>query len=342
MIGPRVWLGLSVLALSVSGQTVISTHSGIVYFFEGSVYLGGERLEQKFGKFPDIGEGRELRTEQGRAEVLLTPGVFLRIGDTSSIKMISERLDDTRVELLSGSAILEVNESTPNTQVTLIYKQWQVKAPKQGVYRIDADPAQLHVYRGEADVTSEAKADPVVVKDGEKLALAQVLVPEQTTSLEPDNLKSWAMNRSQEVSADNQIASEIQDDPAQMDPLDPALAGYTYFPMTGVPSLGITNPYGVSFWSPYQASLASMYFSPYLYGIYPGWPSTYMIYRPTILPYRGIGGIGSTRIGSTGIGVRPGGMIGTPRIPNIPRTPTIVRPTVVRPTVAAPRAVGHR
>jgi hypothetical protein len=334
MVRPRASVfGLSLwtfAAFSVSGQTVISTHSGVLYFFEGSVYLGGDRLEQKFGRFPDIGEGRELRTEQGRAEVLLTPGVVLRIGDQSSIRMVSERLEDTRVELLSGSAIMEVNENTaPNTAVTLIYKQWQVRAPQRGVYRVDANPATLRVYRGQAEVSADGKSDKTLVKDGESVPLSPVLVPEQTTTLEPDNFKSWAMNRSQEVSADNAIAEEIRDDPAQMDPLDPALAGFTYFPMTGVPSLGIINPYGVSFWSPYQASLNSMYFSPYMYGLYPGWPSTFMIYRPMIQPWHGIG-IGTTPL-------RPG-------ISTIPRVPITTRPGGVtgRPAVVAPRPVVVR
>jgi hypothetical protein len=71
-IAASLWVVLAV-SFPASGQSVISTHSGLVYFFEGSVLLGDQPLEQKFGKFPDIGEGRELRTEQGRAEVLLTP-----------------------------------------------------------------------------------------------------------------------------------------------------------------------------------------------------------------------------------------------------------------------------
>src|SRR5580692_8267320 len=106
MLRPRVPLLFPVLALAgwgpVSAQTVISTHSGVLYFFEGTVTLAGERLEQKFGRFPDLGEGRELRTGQGRAEVLLTPGVFLRIGENSAIRMLSDQLADTRVELLDG------------------------------------------------------------------------------------------------------------------------------------------------------------------------------------------------------------------------------------------------
>jgi hypothetical protein len=96
--------------IPVLAQSVISTHSGLVYFFEGSVYIESQRLEQKFGRFPDIGQGRELRTERGRAEVLLTPGVILRIGKSSAIRMRSILFSDTCVELLGGSSILEANE----------------------------------------------------------------------------------------------------------------------------------------------------------------------------------------------------------------------------------------
>ena len=44
------------------------------------------------------------------AEILLTPGVFLRVAENSSIKMISSRLIDTRVDLLSGSILIECAE----------------------------------------------------------------------------------------------------------------------------------------------------------------------------------------------------------------------------------------
>jgi hypothetical protein len=330
MIRPRSALPFCVLMfaawLPAPGQAVISTHSGTLYFFEGSVSLGGQPLEQKFGKFPDLGEGRELRTGQGRAEVLLTPGVILRIADNSGIRMVAQQFTDTRVELLCGSAILEVSQTAPDTAVTLIYKQWQVRAPQTGVYRIDADPAQLRVYRGQAEVSISGKTETMVVKDGENLPLAAVLVPEQTTSFPADGFKTWAMNRSQEVSADNAIASGIVDDPSQMTGSIDSLAGFNYFPMTGIPSLGIVNPYGVSFWSPYQSTLNSMYYPSYLYTpMYLGWPSGAVIYpRPAVFPLR---------IGTTGL--RPG--VIAPRPPLIAPRPAVVRPIALPPHVVVGR-----
>jgi hypothetical protein len=335
MSRPRIAFGLPVLAIaaccSVSAQTVISTHSGVLYFFEGNVFLDGQRLEQKFGKFPDIGEGRSLRTEAGRAEVLLTPGVMLRIGDNSSIRMVSDKLSDTRVELLTGSAIVEVNQNNPDTSVALLFKDWQVRAPEDGVYRLDSNPAEVHVYKGQAEVSTGGK-DPVTVKSNENLPLAAVLVPEPGQITPGDNFKTWAMNRSQAVSADNAIAGEIVDDPSQMNSTAGFDAsGYTYFPMTGVPSLGITNPYGVSFWSPYQASLNAMYFPSYLYTpYYIGWPSGVIIYPRSILPGRI--GIGT----GTGIGLRPG-QIPRTLLPGSPRT--ISSPRAVPSYRPAPTAV---
>ncbi len=265
----------STAGIPASGQSVISTHSGLIYFFVGNVFLGDERLEQKFGRFPDMGEGRELRTGLGRAEVLLTPGTFLRLDENSSIRLLSSEFADTRVELLGGSAILEVTEKPADASVKLIYKNWQVRVPREGTYRIDAAPTRVRAYKGEVKVATEGRADTVTVREGEDLPLAEVLVPEQATNVGTDDFKLWAMSRSQAISADNTISAGIVDDPRRVDGSGlESGGGYTYFPMTGIPSLDIGAPYGLSFWSPYQAMLSSIYFPTYLLyrPLYGGWP----------------------------------------------------------------------
>ena len=85
---------VAVLALPADGQSVISTHSGTVHFFEGAVYLGDQPLESHPGRFSSIPQGGELRTAAGRAEVLLTPGVFVRVGEQSKIRMVGNKLSD--------------------------------------------------------------------------------------------------------------------------------------------------------------------------------------------------------------------------------------------------------
>jgi len=298
-------LSLRALALALcslaSAQSVVATHSGVVYFFDGSVFIGDQPLEQKFGKFPDIGEGGQLRTERGRAEVLLTPGVFLRLDENSAIRMLSEQLSDTRVELVAGSAIVEAREIAADTAVTMIYKNWQVRIPREAVYRMDSQPPQLVVYKGEIQVSADDGAETVAVHEGDTLPLSGVLVSEPSAATDSDGFKTWAMSRSQAIAADNEIAANIVDDPSQVDMPDLAVGGFSYFPLTGIPALGITNPYGLSFWGPYQSAWSTMYNPTFLYGpLYRGWPTGTFYFssyysRPVSFP---------TRIGT---GVRPGG-----------------------------------
>src|SRR5579862_1047076 len=101
LTGSAVLVGLS--SFAALAQSVISAKSGLIHYAEGRVLLDGQPVEQHLGTFPDIKEKAELRTEEGRAEVLLTPGVVLRVGESSAIRMVTNRLIDTRVEFLSGS-----------------------------------------------------------------------------------------------------------------------------------------------------------------------------------------------------------------------------------------------
>src|ERR1039458_7667041 len=105
---PAGRLALGVLALAAGSiaalaqSAVISARSGLIHYVEGQVYLGDQLVETKFGVFPEVKENQQLKTEEGRAEVLLTPGVFLRLGENSSFRMITNRLIDTRLEFQIG------------------------------------------------------------------------------------------------------------------------------------------------------------------------------------------------------------------------------------------------
>src|SRR5437016_9149998 len=146
----RLALGAAVMAgassFVASAQSVISAKSGLIHYAEGRVYLGDQLVENKFGNFPDIKENAQLRTKDGRAEVLLTPGVFLRISENSSFRMVTNRLIDTRLELLTGSAVVEADEVAKDTNVTIVVRQAAVLIAKHGLYRFDMEPARVKVF----------------------------------------------------------------------------------------------------------------------------------------------------------------------------------------------------
>jgi len=221
-----------VIALTVCAiaQSVISTHSGLIYYFDGFVYLDDQPLESHLGKFPSVPEGAELRTAQGHAEVLLAPGVFLRMDEKSSICMLSNDLANTRVELQAGSVIVDSTEASSRNEVTLVLRDWQVRSAPPGVYRIDSDPPRLWVRKGSAEVRTGTEVQPVTVEQGMDLSFAAILIPEQSSGEPVDGLSGWAQGRSDSIAADNAITQQIDSDPPSQ---TAGLEGFTYFPILG-------------------------------------------------------------------------------------------------------------
>src|ERR1041385_8644472 len=150
-MGPK-WLSgvslalLGLAALPVQAQTVIGAKSGVINWVEGDVFLGDKPYVMQPSQFGEVKENMALRTDEGRAEILLPPGVFFRLGEKSSFKMISNRLVDTRVELLTGSAVMEVDDVAKDASVTVVCKEGTITISKAGLYRFDTEPAQVKVF----------------------------------------------------------------------------------------------------------------------------------------------------------------------------------------------------
>ena len=86
---------LALGALPALAQPVISAKSGVVSYVIGKVMVGDQEIKPSETKLTEVKENAVLRTEDGRAEVLLTLGTILRTGENSSFKMLTNRLIDT-------------------------------------------------------------------------------------------------------------------------------------------------------------------------------------------------------------------------------------------------------
>ncbi len=192
-----------VLAGSVSawGQSAISAHSGMIHYVEGKVLLEGQPVDPKFGEFPEMKNDQVLQTEAGRAEVLLTPGVFLRVSENSSVRMLSNRLSDTALEMLSGSAMFEVDELLKDNAITVRYKDATVSLSKRGLYRFDAEASRLRVYDGEAEAIYGVKT--MLVHKGRQVQLDETLLATGFDLKDTDAFYNWASRRSEYVAAAN-------------------------------------------------------------------------------------------------------------------------------------------
>jgi hypothetical protein len=238
-------------AALAAGQAVISARSGTIHYLEGQAFLDDKAVEMKFGQFPEIGRQQVFRTEEGRAEILLTPGVFLRVGENSAIRMISNPLSDTRVALLRGSALIECAEIMKGTAVSFTVGDIEIPFQKRGLFRLDAEPPLLRVYSGEAAVIAGGVS--TAVKDGRQVELnAALLVPAKFDKNDADALYRWAKRRAESLAVANIAAARRAARSGGGSLLNSGWMWNPYFGMiTYVPWRGsYYSPFGYRFWSP--------------------------------------------------------------------------------------------
>lgn len=338
-------LGCS-FGLYLPGQSVISTRSGLINFTEGMVFVDGQPLAKKFGTYDRLKTGSTLVTDAGRAEVLLTPNTYLRIGENSSVRMMLDNLSDTQVEILAGSAILDSESAPDGDFVKIIFKDSTIRDIKKGRYRIDADPPQLRVYEGGAEVVRNG--EPTKIESAQIMPLDGAPVVRRMTEGADGLLDIWSDER-QSLIASNLLSSSAISDPL-LDQGTDAAADYSayvgpyggYVPLASIPpSMGGYYGYGSVPVSPFG-------YSPYGYSAlaYSSVQPYEFIARPVysrLVPNYGLrfGTLGSTSVfgvRSTGIqptGIRPTGTIYAPRPVFAPRPASMGH-------VGGARAVGHR
>jgi hypothetical protein len=231
------------------GQSVISARSGVIHLAEGDVYLSDKLIVPKFGEFPEVKPGNVVRSEDGRVEVLLTPGVFLRMGANSSFRMVRNKLEDTQVELVAGGILVECAELLEDNAVTFRYKEYTITPRKAGLFRVDAVPGgELRVYEGEVLVA--ANGSEVKVKRGKELALNGGLELAKFDPKVGDPLYRWSKRRAGNIALANLSAAKSLADSGR----SWRTGGWYYNPyfglMTYIPFGYINSPFGFGYYGP--------------------------------------------------------------------------------------------
>ena len=203
--------GTMALAASVSAQRdaiaaaagdkyVISAKAGGVNFVTGAVGVvreGGSGLLLR-GDDLDIGD-RVSTGADGRAEVLMNPGSYLRLGPNSAFEFKTTDLDDLQIRLDSGSAIFEVF-ATPDFVVTVNTPKTKLTLIDSGIYRIDVGPngiGTVSVWKGKAqigdDVTAIVKSGREGTVNGEQVAITKF------DRGDKDEFETWSKERAKEL-----------------------------------------------------------------------------------------------------------------------------------------------
>jgi len=137
-------------AFSVFGQNrekfVISAKAGGINAVTGqaAMHPKGESDWQQLMITDDLEAGDRVRTAQdGRVEILLNPGSYLRLGGNSEVELSNNSLANLEVRLLRGTAIVEASgvEET-QMQINISTPHARLAIDRQGLYRLNVVPAE--------------------------------------------------------------------------------------------------------------------------------------------------------------------------------------------------------
>ena len=264
------FFGLPVLALLLGSVVGVADSTrmpppGTLNYVEGQVSVEGQLQTPKSVGSTYLEPNQELNTGDGNAELLLTPGVYLRLGHNSSVKMVSPGLADTQVALTGGSAILEADTLFKENNVSVMVNGVTTRIEKAGLYGFSAVDSSVKVLDGKA-VTFDDNQN-LTLKKGSGAILNQPLTRRKFNSaqVEEDPLYRWSKLRSEystesNVSAGNALlAGGGWWGPGWY--WDPFWYDFAFLPGDGM----FWGPFGYPFFSPAWVGLA-----PY-YGFYGGY-----------------------------------------------------------------------
>jgi hypothetical protein len=263
-----------ILAASLSAPTFGANPArpGSINYVEGQASIAGQTLDSKSIGSAELQPGQTLDTQVGKAEILLTPGAFLRAGDNSSVTMISPNLTDTELRLDKGRATVEVAELHEQNNLIIVEHGDTVRLLKTGLYEFDADQNLVRVYQGKADVR-EMNRD-VEVKGKHQVSLgAGGLLKAQKFDIKKtqDDLYRWSSLRSSydaEANIDQAQAYAMSGWYGSAWAWDPYFGGYTYIPGNGI----FYSSFGWGFYSPFSVYYAPIpFYGHYYHHFGPDW-----------------------------------------------------------------------
>jgi len=264
---------------------------GTINYIEGQVSVGGEPLSSGSAGKVELQAGQTLTTENGRAEILLAPGVFFRVDHNSLVRMDVPGLANTELTLERGHAMVEAADLREENHVVIRQRDTQTRLEKSGLYDFDADRGIVRVFDGKGEVQTAGKE--IIVKGGQALtfqaggkAKARGFNRKDAAA---DELYRWSRLRSSYL-------AEVNVHAAKNYHLsgsgwygtgwywDPWYSAYTWIPGAGL----YYSPFGWGFYSPrlvYAAPFYGFGFAAFNYG---GYSHRFgPRYTPRVAPYGG-------------------------------------------------------
>ena len=169
------------LALPAWGQTN-PPQPGTVNYVEGQASVDNQALNSGSVGSVEMQSGQILTTQKGKVEILLTPGVFLRVGENSTLRMDSPGLANTAMTLQHGRALLEVADFHKENDIVMNVDTANVRVTKRGIYDFDVYCGLIRVFNGKVQV--QVGGADIGVGQGYEFDLRATGKPRLTASIE--------------------------------------------------------------------------------------------------------------------------------------------------------------
>jgi FecR protein len=247
---------------------------GTLNYVEGQANIGANSLNADSIGSATLEPGQTLATGNGKAEILLTPGVFLRVDNDSAVKMISPSLTRTEVQVDQGRAMVEVAEIHDQNHLLVREDRVEVQLLKKGLYEFDATNREVVVFDGKAEVRDGDHK--VTVKGGKRIDLNSVSDLKAHGFSKGDykqsDLYQWSSLRSSYLAEANVDAASVYVSDGYYGPgwvgpgwyWAPGFGGYTFIPGNGI----LYSPFGWGFYSPLVVYRAPLFYGGFSRGYY--------------------------------------------------------------------------
>lgn len=293
---------------------VISARAGGVNAVTGrtGVHAKGSSVWEQLTIKDNLEGGDVVKTGfDGRVEILLNPGSYMRVGENSEFELTSNSLDNLEVRLLRGTAIVEatgaedtelqINITTPHAKMAIV---------RRGLYRLNVVPGdltELIVRKGRvllADPETKIKGGKKLIFSGGSYSVAKLTDAEKK---DIDSFDAWSRERAQTVAKANErltsrdrnlLRTDLSLWASRFSPrsggfwlFDPGLDCYTFLPFY----MGWGSPYGGSYSRSFYRRYWYNTWNPYLT------PNGYTGIRDASIPSSSIGRSSPSSVSSTPI-----------------------------------------
>lgn len=251
---------------------VISARAGGINAVTGRAAVRGQGNSEwtQLTITEDLQTGDVVKTgADGRVEMLLNPGSYLRVGENSEFELANNSLDNLELRVIRGTAVVEatgtddtalqINITTPHTKLAIV---------RRGLYRLNVVPdetTELIVRKGRVMLDrshTKIQGGNKVVFSNDTFFIARL---EKADKNKVDGLDTWSKERAETVAQANRQLRRREMGMLMTSLNDPwnrvfsaSRGGYWFFS----PRFGCYTfvPFLLGWGSPYGSSYSSAFF----------------------------------------------------------------------------------